>query len=412
MPGIDQGLKSGPVGPRSRSVDPPGLAFPLRCRRQGIGVFGFVKGGDQGTGPVEPAHQLGKGIAEQAGDAQGHIHPGAAQQLQRQHLQIHHAAGGAIPHRANPHQGQGLTDVLAAVAHRGRPPHAQGEVAQVVALALQVLLQQQIGAAASQVPGGLGGKPPQIHAVEIPPRGEHIGSPPAGGATGPGRDAAPGQTGEEGFPFGCGAGQQVGEELVPQGPQHGVVAAARSEWILGLGSLWQGNGSQGGSHFAPQQSQSHGFQQGDGIAAMAPSSRFGCSGHFRRAGRGQRVWGARVVMAIHAEIGPLSRCWLPWGWRRRDCPSRSGKVLQAPAVRLPQRSFLRVRPGVQLQAQILGERLGEPRQASLGGPREAQETFSELLGFRQGAVDVQAQPDLGFLQLTEVAVRDIEPVVI
>ena len=269
LPGIDQGLQAGPVGPWSRSIHAPGLSLAPCRRRQGIGLLAFLEGGHQAAGSVEPAHQLGEGITEQAGDAQGHIHPGPAKHRQGKHLQIHHAAGGAIPHRAHPHQGQGLADVLAAIAHRGGAPHREGQVAQVVALALQVLLQQQFSAAAAQIPSGLGGKTAQIHAVKVAARGEHIGAPAAGGAAGSGGDAAAGQSGEQGFPFGCGAGEQVGEEPLPQGPQHGVAGGARTGLILGLRSLWRAAGHQGLAHLAPQQRQSHGLQQGDGIAAMA-----------------------------------------------------------------------------------------------------------------------------------------------
>ena len=79
------------------------------------------------------------------------------------------------------------------------------------------------------------------------------------------------------------------------------------------------------------------------------------------------------------------------------------------AVRLPQRCFLPVGPGVQLETQIQGERLGEPRQPSLGRARQAQQQLSQFRRLGQGAIGVEPQPDLGFLEFTEVAVGSLQP---
>ena len=187
---------------------------------------------------------MGKGITKQAGDAQGYIHPGPVQQLQGQHLQIHHPPGGSIPHRAHSHQGQGLADVLAAVAHRGGTPHREGQVAQVIALALKVILQKQFGAAAAEIPGGFGGKAAQIHAVEVPAGGEHIGTAPAGGSAGAGSDAATSETGEQSVPFRRGAGQQVGQEPLPDGTQHAARGGALAGMILDRQCCRRTGGSQ------------------------------------------------------------------------------------------------------------------------------------------------------------------------
>ena len=95
----------------------------------------------------------------------------------------------------------------------------------------------------------------------------------------------------------------------------------------------------------------------------------------------------------------------------RCCRGGENQLAQAPPVRLPKRSFLPNCPGVELQAQIQGERLGEPRPAALGGAGQAEEQFSQLLRFWQGAVGVQPQPDLRFLQLAQIAVGGIQSVV-
>ena len=84
-------------------------------------------------------------------------------------------------------------------------------------------------------------------------------------------------------------------------------------------------------------------------------------------------------------------------------------LTQNPAIRLPKRSFLPVRPGIQLEAQILGEGLGDPGKPTLGRARQTQQQLSQLRRLGQSAVGMETQPDLGFLEFTEVAVGGLQP---
>jgi hypothetical protein len=164
---VDQSLQSGAIGPRCRTKHPTAVPLPPSRGRQGVHGLRFIEASEATGGPVHPGHQLGESVAEQPGDPQRHIHPGPTQQRQGDHLQIDHAAGGAIPQGPHPHQGQGLGDVLASVAHRRRTPDRESEPAQVIPLLLSMQLEQQLGAAPPQVPRGLGGQTAQIDAVEV-----------------------------------------------------------------------------------------------------------------------------------------------------------------------------------------------------------------------------------------------------
>ena len=154
---IDQALQASPVGPGRRSVHPGAVPIDAGSSRQGIGMGGFIEGRYQGRGPVHPTHQLGKGITEQARDAQGDIHPRPAEKGDWNHLQIHQPPGGPIPDWAHPQEGQGLGNVFAAIAHGGGAPHRKGQGLEVFPLLLQMGFQQQFSAAPTQIPGRFGG---------------------------------------------------------------------------------------------------------------------------------------------------------------------------------------------------------------------------------------------------------------
>ena len=213
---VDQPLQTRPIGPRCGAVHPPGVSVLAVGRRQWVLRLGFAAGGHQGRGPVEPGHQLRKRIAKQPGNAQGHIHPRSTQAGDWDQFQVHQAAAGPIPHRSHPQQGQGLGDVFPAIAHGAGAPHGEGQAAQRFPLVHQMLVQQQLGAAATEVPGGLGGQAPQIHAVEIAPGGQEIGPAPGGGSGGAGGDASTAEGREEAAAFRLPAAQQVGHQRGPE----------------------------------------------------------------------------------------------------------------------------------------------------------------------------------------------------
>ena len=251
---VDQPLQTGPVGPRGRAVDR--TAGPIThqpvCGRQ-------------------PLDQLGEGIAEEAGDAHRHRHPWPAELGSRDQGEVDHAAGGAIPHRLDPQQGQHLGDIVAAVAHRAGAPDGQGQVGEVAALLLPMLLQQDGGAAPPQVPGRLRGQSPQVDAVEVAARRQHIRPAPGGGPRWSCLHPAPGEGRGQGLPFGGATGPQARPEV----PQH-----LRQLGLQGLpgrggalrdqrGVLRGGEAAVAGRQPLPQQPQAHLLQQGHPMAQAA-----------------------------------------------------------------------------------------------------------------------------------------------
>jgi len=76
---------------------------PRRCRKGIVGIR-FVRRRHHGCGAVHPGHQLREGIAEQSGNAQGHIHPRPAQLPQGDQFQVDQPPAGAIPDRPHPEQ--------------------------------------------------------------------------------------------------------------------------------------------------------------------------------------------------------------------------------------------------------------------------------------------------------------------
>ena len=291
------------------------------------------------------AHEVGEGVAEQTGDAQGDVHPRAAQQGVGDHLQVHHAAAVAIPHRSHTHQRQGLGDLVAAVAHRRRTPHAHGQMLQMLTLLLHVLLQEQRRGPAPQAPCRFRGQPPQIHAVEVATRRQHL-RPAAGRRTGrSGRDALPGQCVEQRRLFPPGTGVQPGCHVRLHASQ--AAPGGRSWQCCRQHLLWPFPRWQ-----ILQKHQRPGFQQRHGITGTAGGD-------------------------PQAQPPLVSRC---------------------------ERCAFLAAPGIQIQRQVLGHRLGKARLATLGAARQGHEQLQPLPGGGLGAIAVQTGADLGFLEFTEVAV--------
>jgi len=112
---------------------------------QRVHIIRLVQRGDRLHGGVEQADQVGERIAEEAGHPQRHVHPWAVEQADRQDLEILHAQAAGLPHRAHAEQREGLGDIVAAGAHGRRAPHRQAELAQVVAVVLQVAFEHAAG---------------------------------------------------------------------------------------------------------------------------------------------------------------------------------------------------------------------------------------------------------------------------
>ena len=289
-------------------------------------------------------HQLGKGIAKQPRNPQRHIHPGSSQGGGRHHLHIHQTPCGAIPAGPHAHQGQGLGDVLAAIAHRCRPPHRQREGAQIVPLLHAVLLQKQLSAATAQIPGRLRRQGTQINAVKVPPRRQHFRPATGGGTGGARRDPSPGQPPQQGLPLGGGTGQQVGLQGLPQTPQRprqGGAGLQGRRWTLQAENL--ANPGQGLT-----------LQQGHPVTHMSqPAAR-------------------RSTLPLPA--------------------------LQARAVAPIEHGLLRIAPGIEIQPQVASQGLGEARLVFPGGTGDGQQQLRQDALLRALAIDVKPKANLGFLE--------------
>ena len=178
---------------------------------QGVEVVGLVQRGHGLHGGIEQTDQVTERIAEEAGNAQGHVYTRAVEQAQRQDFEIVHALAASGPHRPHAHQRHGLSNVVAASAHGRRTPYRQAELAQVIAVVLQVAFEDQAGRGETQAPGRGGG---QV--------AHHVEAPAAGCAAGAGGHEAPRQCRQQAIHFGSAAGVQAGCHRVTQGLKYVV----------------------------------------------------------------------------------------------------------------------------------------------------------------------------------------------
>ncbi len=136
---VDGVLHPGAVGPGLGTEHPPaslarGLlgVHALRLQRgtlathaggQGVEILGFIKCGYRLHCGIEQADEVAEGITEKAGNAQGHVHPRAVEQAERQDLEIVDPLATSGPHRSHAHQRHGLGDIITAGTHGCRAPH-------------------------------------------------------------------------------------------------------------------------------------------------------------------------------------------------------------------------------------------------------------------------------------------------
>lgn len=160
-------------------------------RRQRVHVFRLVQLDHRLHGLVEQANQVAEGIAEEARHAQGDVHPWATELLQGHDFETLDTLAAWLPHRAHAKQRQGLGNIVATGAHGRRAPHRKAELAQVVALVLQVTLQQAIRRLHTQAPSGRRRQMTHVDGEEVAPRGQHVQAPTARRTARPGGHETP-----------------------------------------------------------------------------------------------------------------------------------------------------------------------------------------------------------------------------
>src|SRR6185437_1954780 len=95
-------------------------------------------------------------VAEQAGNAQGHVDPRAAQHRDRQDLEAADAGGRWVPGRPAAEKREGLRESVAAGAHGRRSPEVEHDALRPFAVVLRVALEDLVGGAAADLPGVAG----------------------------------------------------------------------------------------------------------------------------------------------------------------------------------------------------------------------------------------------------------------
>ncbi|MNY06524.1 hypothetical protein D3C86_1392850 [compost metagenome] len=176
--------------------------------RQRVEIVRFVQRGDRLHGRVEQTDQIGEGVAEKTGHAQGHVHSRTVEQTQWQDFKIVDALTAGSPHRAHAHQRHGLSDIVATGAHGRRAPHGQAELTQMIAVVLQMAFQNQVGRLETDAPRGGGRQVAHVHRIEVAAGGQHVQASTAGCAAGAGRDETTAEGVEQTAHFGGTAGVQ------------------------------------------------------------------------------------------------------------------------------------------------------------------------------------------------------------
>ena len=139
-----------------------------------IVVGALLERGDSANGGGEERDLARKDVAEEAGNAQGHIDPRPAQHRQRQNLEAADAAGRSVPGRPAADERESLSEIVAAGAHGRRAPEVDDDALRPVAVVLGVAGQNLLGRAPPDLPGVAGRRRARIDGVEIAPGRQHV----------------------------------------------------------------------------------------------------------------------------------------------------------------------------------------------------------------------------------------------
>ncbi len=136
-------------------------------------------------------------VAEQAGDAQGHVDARPVERGQRQDFDAGDPARGLVPGRLHAEIPQRLREIVAAGAQRGRGPEVDDQRARRLAMILQVAAHDFVGGTHADGRRGAGRDGARIDRGEIAARRQHVGTAARRRAGGTGRHAASVEGGDE-----------------------------------------------------------------------------------------------------------------------------------------------------------------------------------------------------------------------
>ena len=174
---------------------------------------GLVQVGDRARGRIEQIDQRGEGIAEEARNAQRHVHPRPVEQVQGQDLEPRHAQARRIPGRLDAHQGQSLGDVIPAGTHVGCAPGRKRHRARPIAVFLGVPFEEKSRRFPAERPSRRRGHRAGIDRIEVAPGRQHVRPAARGRAGRAGCHAPPVERGEQGGDFGGTAGIEARGEF-------------------------------------------------------------------------------------------------------------------------------------------------------------------------------------------------------
>ena len=197
---------------------------------QRVEVVRLVERGDGLHGGVEQADQIGEGIAEESGNPQGHVHARTVEQAQRQNFKVVDPLTAGGPDRAHTHQRHGLGDVVAAGAHGRGAPDGQAELAQVIAVVLQMPFENQVRRLKTDAPRRGGRQVAHVHRVEIAPGRQHVQTTATRCAAGAGRDETTAQGVEQAAHFCRAAGVQTWGDHFTQTVEDGADVGPTLLW--------------------------------------------------------------------------------------------------------------------------------------------------------------------------------------
>ena len=173
--------------------------LPVVAQRFGerVVAVGLVARGDRADRRVDQRDLRREHVAEQAGDAEGHVDARPAERGRRQHLDAGDAAGRGVPLRAAAHQRQALRDLLAAGPQAGAAPQVDHQRARPVAMVLRVAAQHLVGRGLAELERGRRRHGARIGGEQVAAGRQHVAAPARRRAGRAGRDVAAVERGEQ-----------------------------------------------------------------------------------------------------------------------------------------------------------------------------------------------------------------------
>jgi len=133
-------------------------------------------------------HDVRKRIAKKARHAQRDVDARTLEHARRQNLEVGHTVAPRRPFRTHADQREGLSDVVAARAHRRGAPYGKTDRTRIIAMVLQMTLDHLPRRFQPERPRRLRGNRSRIDRIEVAACRQHVGPPSRGRTARPGRN--------------------------------------------------------------------------------------------------------------------------------------------------------------------------------------------------------------------------------